>query len=359
MTTGTWQLTSVSRCRRTAQQTGLDVILGGSGLGGHWRKAWVGEGADTHCLGRVNSSSSRTGHGTGKGTLCPKEPRAELTKVPFIILASCIPAQWYFPIPVTHVIGQPGAIPPVRPRGNVVQISYSSTLNLRSKTLTSLLLTGIILLWIYLGNRRSLPRPVGNMCRARHPTSRVQRIEGLRGNFASFWRACDGQDCITSTPLPLQPRRASVSPSETSLRHTLVYLLPACLPESAERRDIRDLAATEQLGQPNQPAHVSSAISNLPVLLLIRAHQGSLSCLCVTSGGSTDIIRIMSALSLPPSRPQRPVRNADACGNRGWLAWPTRLSIPMRSHLTLAQATQWSIRLHWSQWTQLAYDVDI
>lgn len=194
-------------------------------IGGRWAlaqgKAWVGAGADTHCLGRVNSSSSRTGHGTGKGNAMPqRSPELNLQKYRSSSWRRASQHNGISPIPVTHVIGQPGAIPPVRPRGNVVQISYSSTLNLRSKTLPALLLTGIILLWIYLQNRRSLPRFMGMMCRARQPTSGVPENPRI-----------EGQLCFFLTCVPLQPRRASVSASETSLRHTLVYLLPACLPE--------------------------------------------------------------------------------------------------------------------------------
>lgn len=73
---GSWQLTSLSRCRRAARQTGLDVILGGSGgvvgIGAGMGRYLVGAGADTHLRGRVDSSSSRTGDGTGKENAMPK-----------------------------------------------------------------------------------------------------------------------------------------------------------------------------------------------------------------------------------------------------------------------------------------------
>lgn len=227
----------MSRCRRAAQQTGLEVILEDRGV---WALAQGMGGSGCGCAlsGRVDSSSSRTGHGTGKGTLCPKWPRAELTKVPFIFLASCIPARWYFPVPVTHVIGPPGAIPPVRPRGSVVQISEST---LRSKTLAARhACISPLHFFHYPSVDMSGEQAIFALSRGEDVHSPSAHFRGpesrrIEGQLASFLRAWDGQDCITSTPLPLQLRHASVCLSETYLRHALVYLLPACLPESADR----------------------------------------------------------------------------------------------------------------------------
>lgn len=61
----------------------------------HWRKAWVwASGYGCLWAGRVLArSSSRNGTGM-EGALCLMGVGAEPTKVPFIILASDIPAQW-------------------------------------------------------------------------------------------------------------------------------------------------------------------------------------------------------------------------------------------------------------------------
>lgn len=197
-------------------------------------RAWVvrslvGAGADTHLRGRVDSSSSRTGDGTGKGErYAQSRPELNLQKYRSSSWRRASQHIGISPIPVMHVIGLPGAIPPVHPTR---QMSYRSHILGHPKSTLYYVMYGprhwlhASLLRICLGSRRSLPClelvSWGMGKDVQSPSAHFRGPENRRieGQLASFLRVLhDGRDCIASHP-PLCPCSFDVPhflPSETS-----------------------------------------------------------------------------------------------------------------------------------------------
>lgn len=183
----------------TADGTRCHLWGEGPGCGllpGWWELAlvWVGADADTAAwagswaswAGRLVESWSMGGRHESRA-LCPMGARAELTKVPFIVLASPIPATWVICARVESVIGPPDAIstvPDRRPRGlGRTDLIFQAAPDLVSGPRPLFSAVGDPPLCTENGASCRCHVPRVRHAASRSPSQGPTRAEGLRGNL--------------------------------------------------------------------------------------------------------------------------------------------------------------------------------